>query len=119
MKCRGALLCAVLCAVLLRCTALRCAALRCCDTPPSEQCLVCGADVTSLSRLSARYLDISLRCRHVSAVGGGHMLALLQLLLWLIFVNGVQGSLALQKGPAHLFLQQLRIYGSVGLSALY
>jgi hypothetical protein len=47
------------------------------------------------------------------------MLALLQLLLWLIFVNGVQGSLALQKGPAHLFLQQLRIYGSVGLSALY
>ena len=48
----------------------------------------------------------------------GQLVALMQLLLWILFIIGVQGSLAQQRGPLQLFLRQLRIYGSVFVLAV-
>lgn len=46
------------------------------------------------------------------------MVAVLQVLLWLVFCIQIRHSVAAQKGPLLGFMQQLRIYGSLFILAV-
>ena len=49
---------------------------------------------------------------------GGRLVAALQLLLWVVFLTGVQGSVATLTGPLVGFMQKLRLYGSFFILAI-